>query len=44
MSDWNLRAIGPFLSMEILCGFSNMKENDDIIGDRAGPLGERENT
>jgi hypothetical protein len=34
--------IGAFLSMEVLCGFSKMKENDDLIGDRAGQLGERE--
>jgi hypothetical protein len=26
--------------MEVQCGFSKMKENDDIIGDRAGQLGE----
>jgi hypothetical protein len=26
--------------MEALCGFSKMKENDDLIGDQAGQLGE----
>jgi hypothetical protein len=31
--------IGPFLSMEVLCGFSKMKENDDLIGDWVGQLG-----
>jgi hypothetical protein len=25
--------------MEVLCGFSKIKENDDIIGDWAGQLG-----
>jgi hypothetical protein len=30
--------------MEVLFGFRKMKENDGIIGDRAGQLGERENT
>jgi hypothetical protein len=29
--------------MEVLCGFSKMKENDGIIGDQVGQLGEREN-
>jgi hypothetical protein len=32
--------IGPFLSMEVLCGFSKMIEDDGKIGDRAGQLGE----
>jgi hypothetical protein len=32
--------IGPFLSMEVICGFSKMKENDDLIGDRACQLAE----
>jgi hypothetical protein len=32
--------IGPILSMEVLCGFSKMIENDGIIGDWAGQLGE----
>jgi hypothetical protein len=32
--------IGPFLSMEILCGFSKMTKNFGIIGDRVGQLGE----
>jgi hypothetical protein len=32
--------IEPFLSMEVLCGFSKMTENVDIIGDQAGQLGE----
>jgi hypothetical protein len=36
--------IEPFLLMEVLCGFSKMKENDGIIGDRVGQLGEKENT
>jgi hypothetical protein len=40
MSGWNPLAIGPFLSMEVLCGFSTTIENDGIIGDRAGQLGE----
>jgi hypothetical protein len=26
MSGWNLLVIGPFLSMEVLCGFSKMIE------------------
>jgi hypothetical protein len=34
--------IGLFLSMEVLCEFSKMIENDGIIGDRAGQLGENE--
>jgi hypothetical protein len=33
-------SIGPFLSMEVLCGFSKMIENIGIIGDQAGQLGE----
>jgi hypothetical protein len=32
--------IGPFLSMEVLCGFSEMIIVVGIIGDRAGQLGE----
>jgi hypothetical protein len=40
MSDSNPLMIGPFLSMEVLCGFSKMKENDGIIGDQAGQFGE----
>jgi hypothetical protein len=32
--------IHPFLSMEVLCGFSKMLENVGIIGDRAEQLGE----
>jgi hypothetical protein len=32
--------IGPFLSMEVLCGFSKVIRNVGIIGDRAGQLGE----
>jgi hypothetical protein len=40
MSGWNPLAIGPFLSMEVLCGFSKMIENGGIIGDRVGQLGE----
>jgi hypothetical protein len=43
-SGWNPLAIEPFLSMEILFGFSKMKENDGIIGDWAGQLGKMENT
>jgi hypothetical protein len=43
MSGWNLLAIGPFLSMEVLCGFIKVMENVGIIGDRAGQLGETEN-
>jgi hypothetical protein len=31
--------IGPFLSMEVLCGLANDRMVD-IIGDRAGQLGE----
>jgi hypothetical protein len=36
--------IGPFLSMEVLCGFTKMIENIGVSGDRMGQLGERENT
>jgi hypothetical protein len=36
MSGWNPLAIGLFLSMEILCGFSKMVGNIGIIGDQAG--------
>jgi hypothetical protein len=32
--------IGPFLSMEVLCGYSKMIDNVGIIGDRARQLGE----
>jgi hypothetical protein len=32
--------IRPFLSMEVLCGFSKMIENVGIIGDQVGQLGE----
>jgi hypothetical protein len=39
MSGWNLLIIGPFLSMDVLCGYSKMIENVGIIGDRAVPLG-----
>jgi hypothetical protein len=39
-SGWNPLMIGPFLSMEVLCGFSKMIENVGIIGDRTGTLGE----
>jgi hypothetical protein len=31
--------IGPFLSMEVLCGFSKMIENVGIIRDQTGQLG-----
>jgi hypothetical protein len=31
--------IEPFLSMDVLCGYSKMIENVGIIGDRAVPLG-----
>jgi hypothetical protein len=34
--------IGPFLSMEVLCGFSKMIENVGIIRDRTGQLGKNE--
>jgi hypothetical protein len=40
MSGWNSIAIVPFLSMEVLCGFSKMIEIDGTIGDWAGQLGE----
>jgi hypothetical protein len=36
--------IWPFLSMEVLCGFSKMLENVGIIGDWAGQLGDVEYT
>jgi hypothetical protein len=36
MSGWNPLAIGPFLSMEVLCGFSKMIEDVGIIGDWIG--------
>jgi hypothetical protein len=32
--------IGPFLSMEVICGFSEMIIIVGIIEDRAGQLGE----
>jgi hypothetical protein len=32
--------IWPFISMEVLCEFSNMVRNVGIIGDWAGQLGE----
>jgi hypothetical protein len=35
-NGWNPQVIEPFPLIEVLCGFSKMKENDDIIGDRAG--------
>jgi hypothetical protein len=37
-------AIGPLLSMEVLCGFRKMIENVGIIRDRAEQLGDMENT
>jgi hypothetical protein len=40
MSGWNPLVIWPFLSMEVLCGFSEMIILVGIIGDRAGQLGE----
>jgi hypothetical protein len=40
MSGWNLLVIWPFISMEILCGFSKMVGNVGIIGYRAEQLGE----
>jgi hypothetical protein len=40
MSGWNLLAIEPFLSMDVLYGFSEMIILGGIIGDRAGQLGE----
>jgi hypothetical protein len=40
MSGWNPLTIGPFLSMEVLCGFSKMIKNVGIIRVRAGQLGE----
>jgi hypothetical protein len=42
MSGWNPLTIGPFLSIEVIYGFSKMVGNVDIIGDRAGQLGESE--
>jgi hypothetical protein len=36
--------IGPFLSMEVLCGFSKMIKNFGIIRDWEGKLGEVEST
>jgi hypothetical protein len=44
MSGWIPLVIGPFLSMEIICEFSKMKENYGIIRDRVGQLGESGNT
>jgi hypothetical protein len=40
MSGWNPLAIGPFVSMEVLYGFSEMIILVVIIGDQAGQLGE----
>jgi hypothetical protein len=40
MSGWIPLAIGPFLSMEVLCCFSEMIIIVGIIGDRVGQLGE----
>jgi hypothetical protein len=42
MSGWNPLMIGPFPSMEVLCGFRKKIENDGIIGDWAGQLGKSE--
>jgi hypothetical protein len=39
-SSWNPLAIGHFLSMEVLCGLSEMIILVCIIGDRVGQLGE----
>jgi hypothetical protein len=39
MSGWNPLAIGPFLSMEVLCGLAKWSKVG-IIGDRTGQLGE----
>jgi hypothetical protein len=38
MSGWNPLAIGPFLSMEVLCDLAN-DQMVGIIGDRAEQLG-----
>jgi hypothetical protein len=38
-SGWNPLAIGPFLSMEVLCGLAN-DQMVDIIGVRTEQLGE----
>jgi hypothetical protein len=40
MSGWNPLAIETFLSIEVPCGFSKIKENYGTIGDRVGQLGE----
>jgi hypothetical protein len=40
MSGWNPLAIGLFLSMKVLCGFSEMIILVGIIVDWAGQLGE----
>jgi hypothetical protein len=40
MSGWNPVVIGPFLSMEVRCGFNKLLENVGIIEDWAGQLGE----
>jgi hypothetical protein len=39
MGGWNPLAVGLFLSMEVLCGFSKMIKNVGIIRHRAGQLG-----
>jgi tyrosyl-tRNA synthetase len=40
MSGWNPLVIGPFLPMEVLCGFSKMIIVVCIIGDQTGQLGD----
>jgi hypothetical protein len=40
MSGWNPLAIGPFLSIEVPCGFSELIIVIGIIGDQVGQLGE----
>jgi hypothetical protein len=40
MSGCNPLTIEPFLSIEVLCGFSKMVRNGGIIRDRVGQLGE----
>jgi hypothetical protein len=40
MSGWDPLTIRPFLLMEVLCGYSKIIENVDIIRDRVGQLGE----
>jgi hypothetical protein len=39
MNGWNPLTIGPFLSMEVLCDFTNMIENVGINRDWVGQLG-----